>query len=312
MAARRTGDDRRSDARAPRRHAAPVKPARSYEEQLSRLTRIHGLTIGDPRRAREILSTVNYYRLTTYGKHLRRADDPERFRPGVSLETLYALYRFDMGLRHAVQPVLEFFEIQLRAKISYQLAIAHGSLGYLDAANFRPDEGGPGIHKSLVNKFRVEVRRQDDLAFVRHHKEKYGGRFPVWAAVELFSFGMLATLYDIMLEGDRRAVAGDYGLTPEALSRLIRCTVDVRNICAHYSRLYGRELEEQPELPARDCGCEGSYLFPLLLALRPVAARERVWKAMIAGIAHLAKLYPEADLSLCGFPADWEKQLTRG
>ena len=49
----------------------PVKPARSYKEQLARLTDIHGLTIEDEARARYILSTVNYYRLTTYGKHLR-------------------------------------------------------------------------------------------------------------------------------------------------------------------------------------------------------------------------------------------------
>ena len=38
----------------------PVKPARSYEEQLTRLSEIHDLTIGDPDRARYILSTVNY------------------------------------------------------------------------------------------------------------------------------------------------------------------------------------------------------------------------------------------------------------
>ena len=111
----------------------PVKPARSYKEQLARLTDIHGLTIEDEARARYILSTVNYYRLTTYGKHLRRADDPDLFLPGVSLETLYGLYRFDMNLRHLLLPVLEFFEVQLRAKIAYQLAITYGSLGYMDA-----------------------------------------------------------------------------------------------------------------------------------------------------------------------------------
>ena len=69
----------------------PVKPARSYKEQLARLTDIHGLTIEDEARARYILSTVNYYRLTTYGKHLRRADDPDLFLPGVSLETLFSI-----------------------------------------------------------------------------------------------------------------------------------------------------------------------------------------------------------------------------
>ena len=58
---------------------APVKPARSYEEQARRLMEVHNLEIGDTDKARRVLSSVNYYRLTTYGKHLRRSDDPERF-----------------------------------------------------------------------------------------------------------------------------------------------------------------------------------------------------------------------------------------
>ena len=148
----------------------PVKPARSYKEQLARLTDIHGLTIEDEARARYILSTVNYYRLTTYGKHLRRADDPDLFLPGVSLETLYGLYRFDMNLRHLLLPVLEFFEVQLRAKIAYQLAITYGSLGYMDAENFRAEvlPNGASVHKSLIGKFKNEVKRQGALPFVRH------------------------------------------------------------------------------------------------------------------------------------------------
>ena len=187
----------------------PVKPARSYEEQLTRLSEIHDLTIGDPDRARYILSTVNYYRLTTYGKHLRRADDPEKFQPGVTLETLFGLYQFDMNLRHLLLPVLEFFEVQLRAKIAYQLAITYGSLGYMDAENFRAETlaNGSSVHKNLMGKFKNEVKRQGALPFVRHHKIKYGGQFPIWAAVELFTFGMLASLFDIMKESDQRAVS---------------------------------------------------------------------------------------------------------
>ena len=153
----------------PQKTFAPVKPARSYEEQARRLMEAHGLGIGDIGHAREILSTVNYYRLTTYGKHLRRPDDPERFLPGVTLDTLYGLYCFDMGLRHALLPVLEFFEVQLRARLSYRLAMAHGSAGYASAEHFRQDKQSLGLHKSLMNKFKIEVRRQDDLPFVRHH-----------------------------------------------------------------------------------------------------------------------------------------------
>ena len=293
------------------RRAMPVKPARSYEEQLVRLSAMHGLIIEDDKRARSILSNVNYYRLTTYGKHLRREDDPERFVDGVSLETLYALYCFDMGLRHQVLPVLEFFEVQLRAKIAYQLAMAHGSLGYMDETNFRPERfvNGSLVHKNLIGKFHQEVRRQRELPFVRHHKTKYGGQFPIWVAVELFTFGMLSSLYDIMLERDQRAVSGDYSLSPEALSRLIRCAVEVRNICAHYNRLYNQPLDEQPLLLAHQKLYESDRVFPLLLALRGAIGRERVYQDMVAGIARLIEDYPQADPALCGFPAGWQQLL---
>ena len=264
--------------------------------------------------ARHIFSTVNYYRLTTYGKHLRREDDPERFIDGVTLDTLYNLYQFDMGLRHQVLPVLEFFEVQLRAKLSYHLAMTYGSTGYLDEDNFRPARlpNGSLVQKNLIGKFKSEVKRSGDLAFVRHHKEKYGGQFPIWAAVELFTFGMLGSLYDIMKEEDQQAVSRDYDLNPAQLSRLIAAATDVRNICAHYNRLYNQPLETQPLLPSRYRRCESDRLFPLLLALRSVAGQQRVYHRMIRGIEELAEDFPEADLALCGFPENWQHLLKNG
>lgn len=290
---------------------APVKPARSYAEQTQRLMNMHGLEVGNADRAQHLLSSVNYYRLSTYGKHLRRQDDPERFIPGVSLDHLYSLYEFDMELRHLLLPVLEFFEVQLRARISYHLAMTYGSTGYTSAANFRQDRQSQGSHRDIMNKFRTEVRRCDDLAFVRHHQTKYGGKFPIWAAVELFSFGLLAQLYSVMIEGDQYAVSGEYGLTPEELAALISSAVDVRNICAHYSRLYNQPIEDHPILPAKYKQYESEFVFPTILMLRCAAGNHRVYGRMIRGIAQLQEDYPEADLALCGFPENWE-ELLRG
>ena len=288
---------------------APVKPARSYEEQAQRLFEVHNLRVENADRARHILSTVNYYRLTTYGKHLRRPDDPEKFIDGVTLDDLYDLYQFDMGLRHQLLPVLEFFEVQLRAKVSYHLAMTYGSTGYANAANFRLDKASQGMHKNLMNKFRIEVKRLDDLAFVRHHQVKYGGKFPVWAAVELFSFGMLAQLYAILIEDDQWAVSREYRLTPEALSALIASAVDVRNICAHYARLYNQPIEDHPILPPEYAVCDSDYVFPVILALKTIAGGHRVYGDMIRGLLRRAEEFPQADLALCGFPADWEDVL---
>lgn len=288
---------------------APVKPARSYEAQAERMFKVHGLDVGDAERARSLFSTVNYYRLTTYGKHLRREDDPERFVDGVTLDMLYALYQFDMGLRHLLLPVLEFFEIQLRAKISYQLAMTYSSTGYLNAENFRQDKQSQSRHKDLLHKFHAEVRRQSDLDFVRHHRSKYGGKFPIWAAVELFTFGMIVQLYEIMKVEDQRAVCADYGLAPEELLALMDAAVEARNICAHYNRLYNRPLNKHIVLPVPYKRCESDRIFPLLLALRSVAGHERVYRQMARGLEQLTEDFPAAELALCGFPSDWRELL---
>ena len=168
---------------------------------------------------------------------------------------------------------------------------------------------GGMLHKNLMGKFRTEVRRQDDLPFVRHHKTKYGGQFPIWVAVELFSFGMLASLYTLMVEDDQRAVSRDYGLSPEALEQLIGSAIDARNICAHYNRLYASPIEDQPLLPNRYQKYESDKLFPLVLALSDVAGDERVYREMIERIDRLAQDFPHADLSLCGFPQNWKQVL---
>lgn len=288
---------------------APVKPARSYEEQARRLLEVHNLDVRNADRARHILSTVNYYRLTTYGKHMRREDNPELFVDGVTLDDLYDLYQFDMGLRHQILPVLEFFEVQLRAKISYHLAMTYGSTGYANAANFRLDRQSQGSHKSLMNKFRIEVDREDDLAFVRHHQSKYGGKFPVWAAVELFSFGMIAQLYAILIEEDQWAISKQYRLSPEELSALIGASVDVRNICAHYGRLYNQVMDDRVILLPKYTPYENDYVFPILLMLKVAAGGHRVYSDMIRGIRSLTQEFPKADLALCGFPDNWEDVL---
>ena len=43
--------------------------------------------------------------------------------------------------------------------------------------------------------------------------------------------------------------------------------------------------------------------------LKFAAGNHRVYGDMIRGIAQLAKDFPEADLTLCGFPDNWEDVL---
>lgn len=67
----------------------PLKEAKSYEDQIQNLIYNHGLKIDDFDRAKEILSSVNYYRLSAYGIGLKRCDDKERYVDGITLDTIF-------------------------------------------------------------------------------------------------------------------------------------------------------------------------------------------------------------------------------
>ena len=86
---------------------------------------------------------------------------------------------------------------------------------------------------------------------VKHHNDKYGGSLPIWAAVEISTFGTMSKLYKNMLPADQAAIAKQFDLTPTLLNSWLRAFVEVRNICAHYGRLYNKALL----LSLRCCTC---------------------------------------------------------
>ena len=85
---------------------------------------------------------------------------------------------------------------------------------------------------------------------VKHHKEHYGGKFPIWVVVELFTIGQLSFFYSDMIRADKKAIAKElYGTTDKNVESWIKCLTDLRNFCAHYSRLYNANLVSIPATP---------------------------------------------------------------
>ena len=53
----------------------------------------------------------------------------------------------------------------------------------------------------------TEIKRNYREPFVIHHKEKYNGKFPIWAVIELISFGALSRMYSNLKREDQRIVS---------------------------------------------------------------------------------------------------------
>ena len=295
---------------------APLKPALTYEEQLTRLKDEHNLLIDDDDKAIGILKQVNYYRLSGYGLGLTKPDDKEKYVEGITLEHIFRLYQFDSALRNLLIHVIEHIEIRLRAQLSNHLALKYGSEGYTDPHNFRAqkNKNGTFVHDIILDNFAKECEHQKNAPFVKHHMNKYGGHFPLWVAVELFTFGNLSSLYSIMLKEDQKAVAALYDTEAQYLGSWILALVEVRNICAHYSRLYNMPLKQTPFLYSeykKYRGGSPNKLFPVLLVIKRMLMNNEPWGSFETKLEALMEEYDDVVvLPYIEFPPEWKEVLS--
>lgn len=161
----------------------------------------------------------------------------------------------------------------------------------------------------------LAIKRGSEL-FIPHHERKYGGRYPIWAAVELLPFGSVSKLFHVMELKDQWAVASYYnGAHPMFLRTWIRTAVYLRNICAHYGRLYNKRLKVTPKLLRRWRTVVGhNSLFAGVLVLRELCPSQGQWQQFVDALGDLVRtndLY--VDLTKMGFPPEkWRSLLRTG
>ncbi len=293
-----------------------LKPALTYIQQIDRLKKVHNLSITDDAAALEILKKVNYYRLSAYGLGLYKKDNKEEYIDGISLEHIYRLYEFDSIFRNRLIHVIEQLEIQLRTQLSNFIALKYGAEGYIEQRNFsdKKMKNGQLVHAMIMESFMRERERQKNAPFVKHHMDKYEGHFPIWVAVELFTFGNLSSLYSIMILEDCKEIARLYDTDPKYLGSWILALVEIRNICAHYGRLYNMPLKQTPRLYSEHQEYRSSTInriFPALISIKRMLKSDERWDSFETQLESLIDKYRDVVRLPCiGFPNEWKDVLS--
>ncbi|MFP4466909.1 MAG: Abi family protein [Candidatus Goldiibacteriota bacterium] len=225
-----------------------TKPALTIEEQI-RLLKSRGLLFYNEDNARKAVKQINYYRLSAYciPFETRR----HQFEKDVSFEDVLGLYEFDRCLRFLIDEALEVIEISLRAQISYYLARKYGAFSHEEQKNFFISR--KFNYSEWLNKVHEEIRRSNEI-FIKHYKNKYNDFpvIPIWMAVEVMSFGSLSVIYHNLKRPDQKAVAAEYCLHYRVLASWLHTFTYIRNICAHHSRLWNKELSIAMEVPKKE------------------------------------------------------------
>jgi len=283
-----------------------IKIPTTYEQQIEKL-KSRGCFIADEDFCKDKLNAISYYRLTAY--FLPFKDNRGKYREGTSFFQVYRIYEFDRKLRAVLFSAVEEVEVFLRSRFAYFHAHRYGATGYMDPENFSEKHNDEKFKQNIAR----EIESNNQVLFVKHHLENYNGIFPVWVVSELFTFGMLSYFYNDLKTPDQKYLATElYETIPKNVISWLRCCTDLRNICAHYGRLYYRIF---PAIPA---GIELSdaakrRLWGAIMALRALYPCATKWNHEV--LPSLEALFDEysgdIDLYHLAFPQNWKTQLKK-
>jgi abortive infection bacteriophage resistance protein len=283
-----------------------MKRPLTFSEQFQKL-KDHGVRVDGEPLAIQSLECVNYYRLRGY----LLGFDLQNTAHSVNFSDVWDVYCFDRELRDIMWKAIGPIEIAVRTQFAYTLAVEYGATAYRDETLFKNEEK----HNKNVSYINTEIERakKNREPYVTHNLEKFGD-LPIWAAVELMSFGCLSRFCANLKPFLIKKIAKFFDTNGTFFTSWLRHLVTVRNICAHHNRFYNRVMAITPKLPSEYARFAGNKQFPTIIVLnklyRGVSATD--CSEFVANLEMLIKKYPNVSLKPLDFPDNWHDILCKG
>lgn len=307
------------------------KPWRS-PAALVKVLKSKRLEFLDETEAENILSQISYYHFKIYLHPLLDPESPDgkHYKKDEYFEYGLELYRFDEKLRVLLFGVIARLEVKLRSRLDHVLsAYSNNPFWYLDDAYFFTKHGA-GYIDDTRKGIRRDFKKEDEL-YARHYCRKYHNNVhaqftelpPFWIAGELITIGCLFRIFNAIDHGYFRRLAApanalldnlakEFGANDfKALTNWVRRLRDVRNRCAHHSRLWNAKLAAPSQIA-------GELSIPEVHQYRPylsICVMHKMIKSLgLTGIDlksdilrffagnHAARRY----MADTGFPQGWE------
>lgn len=278
--------------------------ALSVEEQIRNLDRIN-LQISNSQYASDFLNDVSYFRLIkafSLGLKPRNGN----YYNGVTFEQIVELYKFNCDFRQLLFQLIERIEVNLRCRVANYFSLKYGILGYESSNNF----ANPEYHKEFLDDVSDAVNRNLRSPFVRNFQQNYlDGKIPMYALVELFSFGTLSKFFKNMKNPDKKEIALSFGVGYTYFESWIESFAYVRNICAHYGRLYNAKLAKRPMMYDQYRELGNDRIFCILLCMSHLLHTDTCWNSFLESLKTVIANHPYANLTTMGFPDNWNEYL---
>ena len=284
------------------------QPPMGIEEQIENL-KSKNLIIENESEAHKFLNDVSYFRLIkAYSLGLK--DKNANYRDQASFDLIKELYLFNSNFRHLLFPQIEKVEINLRCRFGKYFSLKYGVLGYLDSNNFVDIDR----HSDFIKDAIREISYNNKAPFIKNFQQNYdGAQVPFYALLEVISFGTLSKLFRNLKPEDKKEISSMFGVRYRYFESWIESIAYVRNVCAHYGRLYNAKLSKTPELydEYKKKGIHNYHIFSIILCVKHLLETDEHWSAFINDLNALFNKYSHVRIDLMGFPVGWKDLLSK-
>lgn len=269
---------------------------------------------------KKALTSIGFYRLRGYSFHLYD-NVAKKYVPETKFEDILKLYHFDQELSTLIFSMISKIEVALRVRLIEALLIYQEPLVLQDSSIFKDKK----LYWQNMSKVASEIARSNDV-FIKHNFDNHDGEVPVWAIVEVLSFGALSKIIKNLKTGTGSSfsiLATSYQYkskkgnlvkpSQKMLTSWIQSVSVLRNMCAHNSRIYNRTIHTTPEILEVDKSIPSpthNGLYQILLAMKYLRSSDAEWIAFVEMFDNLIRNNNSVvNLMAMNLPLDWKTHL---
>ncbi len=210
---------------------------------------------------------------------------------------------------------IERIEVALRAKLNDKYSLNHGFFWYTIYDLFEDKD----LHDS-INEYIKGYFENPQENFLKAYKYKYHSEQlpPSNMAMETLTFGKLSRLYQgLKNDSEKQEIAFEFGLPSTILSSWFIYINNVRNICAHHSRLWNKRITaDRPTIPKRKrIQFNGEIpdnfnttVYGVISIIDRLLKEINPSNSFVERIITLIDDYPSIKTNSMGFPTNWRDE----
>lgn len=229
------------------------KLAETIDNLIGKLVN-QGIIINDIKKAKRYLTNIGFYRLSAYMSIFQSNTTSRRFNKDTSFDDILNLYVFDRKLRLLLLDAIKRVEIAVRANIIDILSLKYNNpYFYTDSNVFFSSISCDKFVAKVCDTLKSSDKRETFIKHYYSHSELENELPPSWMMFQLLTFKQLSVFIDSIKHGDAKLLSNQFNLkSTKTFASWIKSLSDLRNVCAHHSRLWNRIFGAIPVIPQLD------------------------------------------------------------